>query len=96
MSSSKYLVVPTTRFKKDLKRVKRQGLNPEELLVVVETLAQGLPLEPKYRDHSLSGEFKGCRECHIRPDWLLVYEIDDDNLYLYLTRTGSHAELFGL
>ena len=57
-------------------------------------LANGEELPPKNRDHALSGDFSGCRECHIQPDWLLIYEIDDNTLYLYLTRTGTHSDLF--
>lgn len=61
---------------------------------VVERLAQGQSLPEKYRDHSLAGSYSGCRECHITPDWLLIYEISDKELFLYLTRTGSHSDLF--
>ena len=94
MSTIRYTVKPTSRFKKDLKRISLQGLDTNELMQVVERLASGDFLEEKYRDHALGGEFKGCRECHIHPDWLLIYEIDKDVLFLYLTRTGSHSELF--
>jgi len=95
VNNQKYTIKPTTRFKKDLKRAKRQGLRIDELEQVIQTLAEGRQLDKKYRDHSLTGDLAHCRECHIRPDWLLIYEIDDDVLYLYLTRTGTHAELFG-
>lgn len=61
---------------------------------MVERLANGETLEPKYRDHDLTGNYKGCRECHIAPDWLLVYEVVEDVLVLMLYRTGSHSELF--
>ena len=61
---------------------------------VVNTLASGNVLEAKHKDHALSGEFIGCRECHITPDWLLIYEIDKGQLLLYLTRTGTHSDLF--
>ena len=58
-------------------------------------LAMDEPLPPKYKDHSLSGEFVGCRECHIQPDWLLVYQKEGQDLYLILVRTGSHSDIFG-
>ena len=57
------------------------------------TLAMGQPLAEKHKDHSLIGNYKGCRECHITPDWLLIYEISDDEIILYLTRTGTHSDL---
>jgi mRNA interferase YafQ len=88
------VVKASSRFKKDLKRIEKQGLSTRELEAVVEKLANGVSLEPVYYDHALGGEYKGCRECHIRPDWLLIYEVDDNTLYLYLMRTGSHSELF--
>jgi mRNA interferase YafQ len=91
---SVYTVKPTTRFKRDLRRIGRQQLDESDMAQVINTLARREKLEPKYRDHSLTGEYKGCRECHIAPDWLLVYQIDDEYLYLYLVRTGSHSELF--
>ena len=61
---------------------------------VISILANQEPLPEKFRDHSLLGKYTGCRECHITPDWLLIYEIDGDELILYLTRTGSHSDLF--
>lgn len=82
------------QFKRDLKLAKRQGKNLDKLFEVVERLANGVTLEPRYRDHDLSGNFRGCRECHIDPDWLLIYEIFDDVLVLLLNRVGSHSELF--
>ncbi len=57
-------------------------------------LAEQKPLPPKYNDHALTGDYSGCRECHISPDWLLIYEIYEDELLLYLTRTGTHSDLF--
>lgn len=89
-----YEVKPTGRFQKDLKRLQRRGYNLELLTKVIKTLAAGEPLEPKHRDHELVGNFVGCRECHITPDWLLIYEIDQGKLILYLTRTGTHSDLF--
>jgi mRNA interferase YafQ len=89
-----FTVKQTTRFKKDLRRIEKQGLDITAIKTVVRMLANGDSLDSSYRDHALTGEYRGCRECHIRPDWLLVYEIDSNNLYLYLIRTGSHSELF--
>lgn len=90
----KYEIRFTGQFKKDLKLAKKQGKNLDKLFDVVERLANGEVLEAKYRDHGLSGDYKGCRECHIDPDWLLIYEIFDDVLVLLLNRVGSHSELF--
>lgn len=90
----KYEVKFTTQFKKDLKLAKKQGKNMDKLFSVVEQLANGQALEEKYRDHDLSGNYKGCRECHITPDWLLIYEVIDEVLVLMLYRAGSHSELF--
>ena len=94
MNNFKYGIVMTTLFKKDLKAIKKRGYNLSLLNEVVDTLALGLPLPEKYRDHNLIGNYKGCRECHITPDWLLIYEISDSELILYLTRTGTHSDLF--
>lgn len=90
----KYDIVLTSIFKKDLKTIKKRGYNLSLLDNVVNTLASGLPLDEKYRDHNLIGNYKGCRECHITPDWLLIYEISNGELILYLTRTGTHSDLF--
>lgn len=87
-------VVPSGRFKKDLKTAIRRGYNIDLLENVVNKLAQGEKLESKYRDHELSGELKGLRECHITPDWLLIYQIIDNEVVLYLSRTGTHSDLF--
>ena len=84
----------TSQFKKDFKLAKKQGKNIDKLFAVIEKLANGETLEPKHRDHDLVGNYKGCRECHIEPDWLLVYEIFEDVLVLMLYRTGSHSDLF--
>ncbi len=90
----KYGIVVTSLFKRDLKTAKKRGYDLSLLNDVVDTLAFGLPLDEKYKDHSLIGNYKGCRECHITPDWLLIYEIANDELILYLTRTGTHSDLF--
>ncbi len=81
-------------FKKDYKRVVKRGYNIKLLEDIIRKLANGETLSEKNRDHALSGDYIGCRECHITPDWLLVYEIDNGELILYLTRTGSHSDLF--
>lgn len=90
---NKYKIVQTVRFKKDLRSLIKRGYNIALLGVVVDTLAAGQKLPAKYKDHALMGNYKGCRECHITPDWLLIYEIDGDELFLYLTRTGTHSDL---
>lgn len=90
----KYTVKPLTKFKKDVKRISRRGYDIDLLRDVVKQLSDGKPLAPRYKDHALTGNFAGCRECHITPDWLLIYEIDSDILFLYLSRTGSHSDLF--
>ncbi len=90
----KYEVKFTTQFKKDLKLAKKQNKDIEKLFAVVELLANGEKLDFKYKDHDLSGNYKGTREYHIEPDWLLVYEYQNDVLVLMLYRLGSHSELF--
>lgn len=90
----KYHVRPTKKFQKDLKRVQRRGYDLSLLTEILKKLANGESLPEKNRDHLLTGNFNGCRECHITPDWLLVYEIYEEELLLYLTRTGTHSDLF--
>ena len=90
----KFEIKYTSQFKKDFKLAKKQGKNIDKLFAVIEKLANGETLEPKHRDHDLVGNYKGCRECHIEPDRLLVYEIFEDVLVLMLYRTGSHSDLF--
>ena len=87
-------IVPSNQFKKDLKSAKKRGYKIENLREVVNTLAQKKKLEDKYRDHGLTGNYRGFRECHIEPDWLLIYRIDQDVLELFLFRTGTHSDLF--
>lgn len=89
-----YQVKFTSAFKKSYKRIKKRGLELSLLEEVIEKLRLGQPLEEKYRDHELKGNFVGFRECHIKPDWLLIYLIEEDILTLTLTDTGSHADLF--
>ena len=90
----KYTLKPTTQFKRDLKKAQKQNKNLDLLNKALQQLADGIPLPEKNRDHALTGNYAGCRECHIQPDWLLIYEIAEDTIFLYLTRTGSHSELF--
>jgi mRNA interferase YafQ len=90
----KYEVRFTHQFKRDLKLAKKQGKNLDKLYEVIEKLANGQPLDARYRDHDLQGDYLGTRECHIEPDWLLIYEIHEEVLVLMLYRLGSHAELF--
>lgn len=89
-----YQVKFTTTFKKRYKLIKKRGLDINLLDEVVDKLRKGIPLEEKYRDHGLSGNFDGFRECHIKPDWLLVYLIEDDILTLTLVDTGTHSDIF--
>lgn len=90
----KYDLQFTSQFKKDLKRAKKQNKDLSKLFEVINILANGETLDSKYRDHSLTGNYKGTRECHIEPDWLLIYEIRGAVLVLMLYRLGSHSELF--
>jgi mRNA interferase YafQ len=83
-------------FKKSFKRVKKRGLNINLMQMVVDTLLEGRQLEEKYQDHELKGRYKGFRECHIQPDWLLIYLIENDILTLTLVDTGTHADLFDM
>ena len=90
----KYKVVMSSKFSKDLKTIARRGFDLNKIKFVIEELANGKTLDPKYKDHQLQGDYIGKRECHILPDWLLIYEICDNELFLYLARTGSHSDLF--
>ncbi|MCI8754994.1 MAG: type II toxin-antitoxin system YafQ family toxin [Oscillospiraceae bacterium] len=90
----KYEIKFTNQFKKDLKVAKKQGKDIEKLFEIIEKLANQEPLASKYHDHGLTGKYKGCRECHIDPDWLLIYEIIEDIMVLLLYRVGNHSELF--
>lgn len=89
-----YHVKVTSAYKKSYKLMKRRGLDLSELDEVIDTLRQGKQLDEKYRDHGLAGDFVGFRECHVRPDWLLIYLIEDDILTLTLVDTGTHSDLF--
>lgn len=87
-------VVASNRFKRDLKRAARRGYNFNLLNEVVDKLTRKETLPEKNLDHALSGDYSGFRECHIAPDWLLIYQIRDTELVLYLMRTGTHSDLF--
>lgn len=92
----KYDIILTNSFKKELKLIKKRNKDLSKLTKVVNTLASGKELEEKYRDHQLtnSPRFKECRECHVEPDWLLVYKKNDKELILFLIETGTHSDLF--
>ena len=90
----KYEIVPSNQFKKDLKLAQKRGYDLDKIKKVITALANGEALEAKYRDHLLTGDYGGYRECHIQPDWLLVYQIDGNRLILFLARTGTHSDLF--
>lgn len=87
-------IVPSNQFRKDLKLAKKRGFKIEKLKSVVTALAEGKKLEKRCRDYALSGEYVAFRECHIEPDWLLIYRIDEGILELFLFRTGKHSDLF--
>lgn len=90
----KYGVQFTNQFKKDLKLAEKQNKNLNKLFEVIEILANGKALDARYKDHGLTGNYKGTRECHIEPDWLLIYENRNNILVLMLYRLGTHSELF--
>lgn len=90
----KYTVKNTTQFKRDLKIAVKRGYDIEKLKTVVKILAEGEALPKEYRDHELKGRYIGFRDCHIEPDWVLIYKYNNNELILYLNRTGSHADLF--
>lgn len=83
-----------TMFKKDFKRIRKRGYDISRLEKIVELLANEVPLPEQFKDHNLSGNYNGFRECHIAPDWLLIYQVNNNELVLVLSRTGSHSDLF--
>ncbi|MDO4921198.1 MAG: type II toxin-antitoxin system YafQ family toxin [Phascolarctobacterium sp.] len=95
MSKVKYIVKTTNQFKKDYKLALKRGLKVSILERIITTLAMGETLPEKHKDHALSGDWNGYRECHILPDWLLIYRIEDNVLVLTLARNGTHSDLFG-
>ena len=96
IENSIYEVKSTSRFNKELKKIVKQNKDIDKLIEVVELLANGLELDAKYRNHKLINDkiFKDCCECHISPDWLLIYKYSDNELVLLLFATGSHSDLF--
>lgn len=94
--NKKYKVATTSQYRKSYKRIAKRGLDLRKLEAVVYKLSCGEKLEPKYKDHMLKGRHKGYHECHVQPDWLLIYKIQDDILILTLVDTGSHADLFDM
>lgn len=90
----KYQIKYTSEFKKDYKKAIKRGLKIEKLNAIINKIANGELLDLKYKDHELTGNYKGYRECHIEPDWLLVYRIEKDILILFVSRTGSHSDMF--
>jgi mRNA interferase YafQ len=95
MRKTKYIVKPTTQFKKDFKLAMKRSMKIELLEEMIAMLAMGETLPDKHKDHALTGNWVGHRECHILPDWLLIYRIEDEVLVLTLARTGTHSDLFG-
>ncbi|MDR1599459.1 MAG: type II toxin-antitoxin system YafQ family toxin [Oscillospiraceae bacterium] len=87
-------IKPGSRFRRDLKTCDKRGLPMKRLREVMNNLSEGKPLDPIFKDHPLKGDMKGYRECHVYPDWLFIYAVDETNLYA--ARTGSHADIYGL
>ncbi len=90
-----YKIVYTNRMKKDTKLMKKRGKDITKLVNVLSLLASGNPLPIQYKDHQLTGNLQDFRECHIEPDWLLMYQVYEDTLILSATATGTHSDLFG-
>ena len=93
-TNTKYKLDTTNKFNKQLKKIIKQGKDIEKIISVVEKLANGETLDPKYKDHQLINDktYKECRECHLEPDWLLIYKYKNDTLILVLFATGSHIQ----
>ena len=94
MTVYKYSLKHTTKFKKDYKLAKKRGLDMGLLEQVIDELLQGHELDAKYLDHPLHGEYEGFNECHIQPNWLLIYGKDEEKLILTAVRTGTHSDVF--
>ena len=92
--ANKYRLVTTSRFEKDLKKCLKQGKKAKKIALIMEHLLAGKSLPKKYKDHMLKGNFSHCRECHIEPDWLLIYNINKSEKTIIFQRTGSHSDLF--
>ena len=84
----------TRQYLRDLKLARKRGLDESKLDEVIPALMEGLPVPPRNKDHALINDYKGCRECHITPDWLLIYSIDEQLNVLSLIRNGTHSDLF--
>ncbi len=84
----------TKTFEKEIAKAQKRGLDMKKIKAVIEDLIHERPLSPKHRNHKLSGDFVGYWECHIEPDWLLIYKKDAKNIYIYFVRTGTHSDLF--
>ena len=97
-TDTKYGVVTSNKFNKQLKKIIKQGKKIEKLSEVVKKLANGEILDSKYRDHALQDTkyYRNCRECHIEPDWLLIYKVKEEEIILYLVETGSHSDIFNM
>jgi mRNA interferase YafQ len=91
-----YTLATTTQFRKDYKLAKKRGCDIKLLEQVIDVLLSGASLPQKNRDHALHGNYEGFRECHVQPDWLLIYAIDNGRLILAASRTGTHSDLFSL
>lgn len=89
-----YKIKPTAKFQKDLKLMQKRGYDLSLIKTVIDIISSSQVLPAKYKDHALKGAYINCRECHITPDWLLIYEVSNNELILYLTRTGTHSDLF--
>jgi mRNA interferase YafQ len=85
-------IIQTSRFRRDIKRLQKQNKDLGDLQSIIQTLVNEVPLDPKFKDHKLPGNWQGHRDCHIEPDWLLIYKIEENKLHL--VRTGNHSELF--
>jgi mRNA interferase YafQ len=98
MTDTKYGVVTSNRFNKQLKKIIKQGKDLKKLSDVVKRIANGESLDSKYGDHALldTKYYRNCRECHIEPDWLLIYKVKEDEIILYLVETGSHSDIFNM
>ncbi len=90
----KFELAITNKYTQDVKRAKKRGLPMDKLNEVIRLLAEGEPLPAKYKDHALVGNYSGCRDCHISPDWILIYEKDTQIRLITLQRTGTHSDLF--
>ena len=86
------VIFQTSQFKRDFKRIKKRGKDLVKIKDIVRALADGVALDERHRDHALSGKWSGSRDCHIEPDWILIYRVDEESLFL--ERTGSHSDLF--